>query len=288
MSMSVHEALRLWLRSRIVAGRRSSTITHYERAIRTFLDYTNAACLDAIQVEDVRDYLAHRSAGWKPATVAVTRDTLVIFFNWCASEELMPPVNWLKRVPKVVVDRGSPKRLTPEQVKRLLVATELYANRRDQAIVHVLLDTGLRSGEVLRLMVGDVDFDCRSLRVDCACKGRRERHVWFTAQTAKRLKAHLRTRKRECSHLFSTRSGAPLGSSHLLHLVKHLGYEAGIQDMTVHKLRHTALTVLAEAGMSPILLQRYAGHASITTTLLYARPDDRAVRAEYERVRGVG
>lgn len=39
----------------------------------------------------------------------------------------------------------------------------------------------------------------------------------------------------------------------------------------------------AVLSMSPILLQRFAGHASVTTTLVYARPDDRAVAAEYAR-----
>ena len=105
-----------------------------------------------------------------------------------------------------------------------------------------------------------------------------------TPETASRLKAYLRSRRDRAPHLFVTRSLQPLGSSFLLHMVKHLGRDAGIQDLTVHRMRHTALTMLAEAGMSPILLQKFAGHANVTTTLIYARPDDRAVRAEYERV----
>jgi site-specific recombinase XerD len=282
--MHAHDALRLYLSSRIAANRRGSTIEQYRQVISAFITWAGVSKLQDLTALAVRNYLVAMRANWQAVTAAGVRDVICTFLAWCGEEGLIRQENWKRRVPKVVVDRGSPKRLSQEQVGRLLVAVEVFANPRDAAIIHLLLDTGLRSGELSRVQLTDLDFADRSVRVDCACKGRKERHVWFSPDSARKIKAYLRSRRKGSPYLFITRSNRPIGGSYLLHMVKHLGRDAGIQGLTVHRLRHTALTMLAEAGMSPILLQKFAGHASISTTMIYARPDDRAVQLEYERV----
>ncbi len=240
--------------------------------------------MEELTVSLVRSYLAEMQRTWRPGTTSAVRDQICSWLGWLADEGYIGHENWPKRIPKVTVDRGAPKRLSVEQVAALLTAVEVFANRRDTAIIYLLLDTGLRSGELRRLLVTDVDLENRSVRVSSSCKSRKERYVWFCPETARRIKAYLRSRRTDSPWLFVTRAKQPLGASLLLHMIKHIGRDAGIPDLTVHRFRHTALTMLAEAGMSPILLQKFAGHASVATTLIYARPDDKAVQEEYERV----
>jgi integrase len=80
------------------------------------------------------------------------------------------------------------------------------------------------------------------------------------------------------------RRGQPLSVSGLNTIIAYHRRLAETPDLNCHRLRHTCLTMLREAGMSLEALQQQAGHKSINTTRIYLHLSNQALRDEYFKV----
>jgi integrase len=177
---------------------------------------------------------------------------------------------------------------TPEQARRFLAAT---ADDRLAVLWQVLLATGLRRGEVLGLRWDDIDLDARRLRVTQTlvvgdggeptlsepktAAGRRT--VAFHAGLVPALRAH-RSRQNEERLLvgsawsspdlvFTTAVGTPIHPRNLVREFKTASRSAGLPEIRLHDLRHTAATLALTAGAHPKQVQEMLGHARVAITL---------------------
>jgi integrase len=178
-------------------------------------------------------------------------------------------------VVRVQVDEKTPKCLTPEQAKRFIVAVQTMkyrqelVKRRNLAMIYVLMDTAMRKGELLRLKTSDVDLQTGAVRISEECKGRKERTVWVSDLGINAIRSYLRLRRNYSGEsLWVTSNGTIPGESDLLATVKKYGRIAGL-DVTVHELRHTAITQFIRSGMSESYAGRLAGHTNPATTRKY-------------------
>jgi integrase len=135
-------------------------------------------------------------------------------------------------------------------------------DRRDEAVVRLMAETGLRAGEVLGLQVADVDLQ-QGRAVVRRGKGGKGRAVPFGAQTAAALDRYLRARR---THRLKDTSALWLGgggqtfSYHGLNIaLKRRAQAAGIQGFHLHLMRHTAATRWLRAGGSEGGLMAVAG-----------------------------
>jgi len=211
------------------------------------------------------------AAGAEPATARSRQLGLRRFTAWLTveGEQDTDPLLGLK-APKLDTKVVEP--LTDVQLKALLKActggTDLR-ERRDEAIVRLMVETGARAGEVAQLDLADVDVTGGTAIV----RRGKGRVVPFGPQTARALDRYLRVRR---THRLSHTTQLWLGdrgkafSYDALH--KTLGYRAalaGIEGFHPHKLRHTAAHrwlaaggseggLMAVAGWTrPDMLQRY-------------------------------
>lgn len=163
---------------------------------------------------------------------------------------------------------------------------------RERCLWSLLYDSAARSAEVLRLDVGDLDLPNHRARV--VRKGGGHDIIIWKSRTARLLSNYLEGRK--SGPVFVTERGAK--SDALLgpgdrdeHGRARLSYERAETlfreasgGATLHQLRHSALTHLAEDGMSAPMLMTKSGHTSITSLARYARPSAEALaRWEAER-----
>jgi len=176
--------------------------------------------------------------------------------------------------------------LTANQVRALFARLNRY---RDLAIVHLMLFCGLRTCEVLRLDLGDIQFEDSRLRV--RGKGNRERVMPLPESVILAIRQYLQLeRPARCSHdrLFTVlqgpRRGAPMTAPGVRSLFRqrrrHLALLASIH---AHRLRHTFGTDMARAGVRLPVLQKMMGHADAKTTLQYIQLSMADVAAEYMR-----
>jgi len=187
------------------------------------------------------------------------------------------------------------KALDPYQVKELLEAS---FESRFEALYVVAIHTGLRRGELLGLKWADVDLEAgtlavrRSLDVDGTFKSPKnraaKRTLRLTARALDALKAHkalqnaerLRAGARWQDHglVFPNTVGKPMNAGNLYRReFQPLLERAGLTDegFTIHSLRHTFATTLADKGVHPSTAQKMLGHSDIRMTLaIYTHATD--------------
>jgi integrase len=145
--------------------------------------------------------------------------------------------------------------------------------RRDGALVVLLAAGGLRCSETANATVRDWDAGGSRLTVPCG-KGRTPRVVPMPAWAAERIDDWLDSHPADGRLLRSIDRWGNLGE-HLSprgvsHLLAGLCAAAGIETMSPHALRAHRITEVIEAS-DPLVAQRLAGHAQVTTTARYDR-----------------
>ena len=197
-----------------------------------------------------------------------------------------------------------PRPMPDEHVDRLIA--ELHC-RRDLAMIRLMLDGGLRPGEVLGLHLTDIAYGRRraTIRVrfdhprGARSKSRVERvvdlHEAATLEAVSAYVMHERPQDTDAPILFLVGGKGPrrhdaLSYAALVKLFARACTRAGIRApwITPHALRHTHATRMWEAGMRELTLQRRLGHASPDATRVYTRVSDPVVVAEYRRALGLG
>ena len=209
-----------------------------------------------------------------------------------------------KRALRVKTVHRLPRPLEAEQIEAMLATLRC---RRDLALVRLMLDGGLRPGEVLGLHLSDISYGRRRVTVryredhprGVRQKSRTERVVdLHEAATLDALTSYIlgeRPADAETALVFlvggkGRRRCEPLSYAALARLFARACTRAGIRTpwITPHCLRHTPATRMWEGGMRELTLQRRLGHASPESTRIYTRVSDARVVAEYRRAVGLG
>jgi integrase/recombinase XerC len=143
------------------------------------------------------------------------------------------------------------------------------ANVRDQAILHLAFDLGLRRGEIVELDVGHVNLAKRRLSIKG--KGRTEREALaLPLPTCKALSAWLDERGRQDGPLFTSYRHSRLTPNGILHVIRQLGKAVGLQDLHPHQLRHCSITEAVRLTHGDLVaVQSFARHANPRTTAAY-------------------
>jgi integrase/recombinase XerD len=156
-----------------------------------------------------------------------------------------------------------------------------------RTIVHLMVCTGLRVGEVCKLRSDDVLSGGASLRV--RGKGSRDRIAYVSDdRLAKELLGLAHVRGID-TPLFVNRSGLPIKAQTIRARLRTVAAACGIRRrLTPHMLRHTAATLLIETGVDIRFVQRLLGHSSISTTEIYTHVSDEALRSTLARANVLG
>lgn len=207
----------------------------------------------------------------------------------------------VRRGIRVRVAEHLPRPLADRDVERLLAT---LPRRRDQAMFLLMLDGGLRPGEVLGLHLEDVEYGRRRVTVRARDdhpkgvgeKSRRERVVdLHEERTLAAVSAYVveeRPSGAERRFIFLVDRGhrrrEPLGYAALARLFQRRCDALGIWTpwVTPHALRHTHATRMWEGGMRELTLQKRLGHASPESTRVYTRVSDATVVKEYRQALG--
>jgi site-specific recombinase XerD len=222
-----------------------ATIKGYLAAVELLDDFLDAKGMPRavadIRREHIESFVEDQLARLTPASAANRYRSLQQFFRWLADEGEIP-VSPMARMHPPTIPETPPDVLTPDQLKRLLAACAgpRFDERRDMAIVMLLIDTGIRLAELSGLTVEDVDWTAEVLIL--VGKGRRPRTVAFGRQVAKALDRYRRARGQHSDAasvwLWLGRKGR-LTSTGIAQMLRRRAREAGIGDIHPHLFRHT-------------------------------------------------
>lgn len=173
-----------------------------------------------------------------------------------------------------------PRAMAAQEVARLLTVID---DGMDHALFLVLLRTGIRIGELLRLTVADVDLAQLALYIQQGSKNDRGRVVYLADDARQALAVWLKERQPfNAQPLFFTRRSQGLNRSTVRTRFRRYLKAADIHGpYTIHSLRHTFATDLLNAGVPITTLQELMGHVNISVTLRYARVSDATKRQQY-------
>lgn len=238
--------------------------------------------LHAVTIAEARAFVvALQNGGLSPSSVAGFVRGLKAIFAWCAAEGLVE-ADPLRRLPRPREPRRLIATLGPVELERLLAT----AGRRERLMIALLLDTGLRLGELADLRCGDV-LDDGYLRV--RGKGAKERLVPLGAVSERRLRdylAHGRARPigRRVDHVFLARDGRPMSPAAIQHVLRRLGKRAGLDGVRTnpHTFRHTFAKLYLLNGGDLFSLQRILGHATLDMVRRYVNLDLGDVKRQHE------
>ncbi len=167
------------------------------------------------------------------------------------------------------------KALDPTQSQAILNSVR---SKKGKLAIRLLLDTGMRSNELLSLKVADVNLENRSLRLRNTKNGE-ERTVFFTEETARYLREYMKGMNPQ-SKLFNMSYQA------LYKLIKRAGKRCGIDGMRPHILRHTFATTAIKKGIPLPVVQKLLGHHDIKTTQIYTHLVEGDLQEVYKKAFG--
>jgi site-specific recombinase XerD len=276
----------------VATGKSSHTVKAYTRDVRLFsewFDQTNGKGLtpSGITPIDVREYRSYLLTvkNYKPATVNRKLSSISAFCKWARGVGLISanPADEISQVDEV---RPAPKWLDKNEQYALLRAVQEKGRKRDIALITLMLNTGLRVSEVSKLRLEDVEISPRKGSVTVrGGKGGKFRRVPLNIDTRKAIQAYLSENPpEEDGHLFVSQRGGPLQPSGIYYLVNRYAYDARLDEVTPHTLRHTFGKNLVDAGVSLDRVAQLLGHESVDTTRIYTTPSEQDLQRDVDRI----
>lgn len=269
-----------------------STLLGYRHHAKVITESLGQTRLDRLGPEDVdRYFLRQAAAGYSRATLVRHRSILSQAVRWGVRRRYigwdmvavaeMPPAAVFDAATPRVRNRRAPRALEVSELQKFVASAR---KRRNGAALIVAATVALRPGELTALLWEDVDLEAGVVHVRRAWKGSgSQRHLGETktrgsvravdlpstvvsalrehrsAQLAERLAAE-DWDSHDPGLAFTTSVGSPIDAANLRRLVREVAQDAGVGHVTPYDLRHTATSVLSDAGVRNEHLADLLGH----------------------------
>ena len=251
------------------------------------LSFIDDAFLSSVTIRDIYDFLTYcgASRGNNQTTRRRKSSALRGFFKYISDNMGYIPQNPTVNLELAGSKTKLPRYLTLEQSEALLQAVDGENAVRDSCILTLFLNCGLRLAELCALNLSDVNLDQRTMRV--TGKGNKQRMLYLNDACVDAILAYLQVRPHDGlqgdarSALFISRLHKRIGRQAVQLMVYHYLEKIGLdgQHYSVHKLRHTAATLLYQhANVDPLVLKEMLGHENLATTQIYTHVDNKQVR----------
>lgn len=251
-----------------------------------------------IKLDDIHAFLSYLTNTYhsKAATRARKASSIRVFFNYLSQKANLIEFNPAQNLETPKLDKRLPKYLSLEDSKRLLNVAgsdDNRNNKRDYAIITLFLNCGMRLSELVGINIKDINFsECQMTVIG---KGNKERTIYLNKACMTAINNYLAVRPVEGiktdkanskNALFLSERKERISRRTVQYIVDKELRAAGLDTSkySVHKLRHTAATLMYQYGNVDIrALQELLGHESIATTEIYTHVSNEQVRDAIER-----
>ena len=253
--------------------------------------------ISKIRLDDIHAFLSYLAIDLKsqPSTRARKISTIRIFFNYLSQKAGLIDNNPAQNLETPKIGKRMPKYLTLDESKKLLNVTisnesDDENSIRDYAIITLFLNCGMRLSELVNININDITFS--ECKLNVIGKGNKERTIYLNKACMNAIQNYIEdARPKEGikydskDALFLSKRRERISNRTVQYIVKKELKKAGLDTnkYSVHKLRHTAATLMYQYGNTDIrALQELLGHKSISTTEIYTHVDNSQVRSAVE------
>ena len=240
-----------------------------------------------ITLSDVNEFLIYcnNSRSNNRTTRARKASSIRGFFKFIAEKMNYIERNPVSQLEVAQPEKKLPKYLTLEQSVALLKSVKGENSTRDYCILTLFLNCGLRLAELVGLDVTDVNLKNETMLV--TGKGNKQRIIYLNKACVDALEAWLSVRPADQlkgddrKALFISRLHKRMGRQAVQLMVYHYLEEIGLQGQhySVHKLRHTAATLMYQHGdVDVLILKEMLGHENLATTEIYTHVENKQLR----------
>jgi integrase/recombinase XerC len=265
----------------LTAGTRRSRLRIVQRLLlHKFADRT--VVVGELQPEEVRQFIASqlelRGSASNAATLASALRAYFRYRATCGGRVdgllgvISSPAHWSLA--------SLPRALSGAEVDRLLASftSSLPSPRRGYAIVRCALDMGLRSSEVAKLELADIDWRAGTVMLKHT-KSRRQDILPLPAATGQALVDYVRHERPKTTNpaVFVRRKAPrdqPIGVDAVRRVIRDAYRRIGLTHGRTHALRHTLACRLLDRGSSLKEVADVLRHRSLNTSLIYAKLDN--------------
>lgn len=277
-----------------------------DRYTRNIKPYIGEMLIRDVKPIHCQNILNQMASSYSNAVIEHSRLVMWMMFDSAVENEMLSR-NPITRSIKCTSGRKSKemRALTIEEQKLFLETVKNTSNYNQYALI---LQTGLRTGEMIGLKWSDVDFKNHLLHIRRTMEYRHSVGEWRTGEPKtknsirdvpltqeainilKNQKEKLKTLKAKvipmefADQVFLCRDGTPTKNSAYDNKLFYYCDKAGIPRFSMHVLRHTFATRCIEAGMKPKTLQMILGHSSINITMnlyVHITDDEKIKEIEY-------
>lgn len=289
----------------VIKNRSQKTVFEYSINLREFISYLviekklfNSDHIDlricdesffrSVTLSDAYQYLSYCKNEKQNSPTTRNRKVVVIrqFFKYLTDNKHILKENPMKILDTAKKDKTLPKYLTLQQSLELLSSVDGKNKERDYAILTLFLNCGLRLSELVGLNYTDIHSD-NTMTV--FGKGAKERTVYLNNACISAIEVYMRVRPKDGvkdrEALFLSNRLTRISTRTVQHLVEVFLEKSGLGDMgfSVHKLRHTAATLMYQHGNVDVLvLKDILGHENLGTTEIYTHLADEQVQKAIE------
>ena len=253
-------------------------LAHLQRFAGWLAQHYQAPLLEAT-TRDLRQYKTELARRQKPASVNAALAALRRFFSWAAETDRIVK-NPAQHLTDVAAQPLAPKGFTAAERRRLLRHAEL-ASAMAEAIVVVLLNTGLRVDELVSLRWEYVRLQARSGWIDIVGKGDKHRRLPLNAEARKALEVIQPKPPEQASGAIFHGKRGPYTARGIEYLLAELGRRANVPRVHPHRFRHDTGRRLVESVDLPTVAA-WLGHQRLDTVRIYSQPDEAALERAAE------
>lgn len=243
----------------------------------------DADFISSINLSDIYAFINYITIVRHNGTHARARKTAAIksFYKYLVNKVKVIKENPALELETPKIRKSQPIYLTLEQSRKLLTSIDGTYKERNFAIITLFLNCGLRLSELIGIDTNDIKED----KLKVKGKGNKERVVYLNKACLSALHQYIGVRNSfnvDTSALFLSERKKRISKRTVQHIVQKYIEKAGISDnkYSVHKLRHTAATLMYKYGNVDIrLLQEILGHENVSTTQIYTHVDDEKLRS---------
>ena len=252
-------------------SRASTTILAYGKDIEQLISHLAAAGKtepNQAALEDLQTFMENLvKKNYTAKSISRKTNSTKTFFRYLKTQGLITedPAGGLEH-PKF--ENKPPRVLSKTEYRALRDAAR--GDKRIFAVIELLLQTGIRIGELAHLRIEDLVLENDTTLHVPLFEGTRERTIPLNAAAAEAVQRYLEVRPKTPNHtLFVTKTGRPLLVRNIRAAIDRYFRIAGIKEARVNDLRHTWVAHQLQAGTSLVVVSKLAGHKRLSTTEKY-------------------